>query len=194
MIEVEIRGNLSSTQYETMKCTLSERGEYIGSQDREMYLLRDYLGYSEDFATRTIDIRLRRTNGECEIMLKMKKGKDTTARREVSLKLKDTTLDNAKEIAKALGYSGGLCMYRISEQYRYHDIIWSLVRAPKNTNEDILYYEAEIEVEHEGDVQAIREKLIREARELGFEVLDENGTRKLIERLDREVNVWIKFD
>lgn len=193
MIEVEIRGNLSQEQFKKLKSFFEKNGMYLGHQDREMYLLKNYPGYSHDFVTRTTDIRLRSTNGSCEIMLKKKSGENTTSRKEYSLSLKDSDLTTAKEIAKGFGCDGGLYMHRISDIYEYQGIQWLLERAPNENGNDILFYEAEIEVATEVEITDAHKKLETEAQELGLEVLDDNGMRALIEKLDTEVNVWVEF-
>lgn len=193
MIEVEIRGNLSQEQFTKLKSFFEKNGTYLGHQDREMYLLKNYPGYSQDFVTRTTDIRLRSTNGECEIMLKKKSGENTTSRKEYSLPLKDTNLTTAKEIVKGFGCEGGLYMHRISEMYEYRGIQWLLERAPKKDDNDILFYEAEIEVATESEIENAHKKLETEALELDLEVLDDIGMRALIQKLDTEVNVWTEF-
>ncbi len=180
-IEVEIRGRLDDAGYEKFKAFLDEKGKHVKSQEREMILLRDYPGYSKDFVGRSVDVRLRQTNGECEIMLKRKV---ENAREEVQLKLQDTDLEAAKKVVKALGCTSGIWMHRLTEAYEYHDIEWGLVIAPNN----IRYYEAEIAVDDVSKVAQAHATLESEAKELGLEVLDDEGTRALIHRLDTEAN------
>lgn len=185
-IEVEIRGNLSRGDYDRVKAFLDEHGKHMKSQEREMFLLRDYPGYSRDFVGREVDIRLRNTNGSCEIMLKKRVG---NAREETQLKLHDGDLENAKKIVKALGCTETVWMHRLTEAYDHHGIEWALVIAPN----DIRYYEAELAVENESEVAQAHETLEREAREIGLEVLDEEGTRALIHKLDTEANRVVRL-
>lgn len=180
-IEVEIRGNLSDAEYGRVKSFLDEHGSHQESHEREMFLLRDYPGYSSGFVGRETDIRLRETNGACEIMLKQKVGE---AREEVSLQLKDTDLDKAKRVVKALGCKTALWMHRLKEVYEYNGVEWSLVIAPNN----IRYYEAEIAVASQDEISEADAKLKAEATKLGLEILDDAGTSALIHRLDTEAN------
>lgn len=185
-IEVEIRGNLDDAQCDRLKKFLDENGVHQESHEREMFLLFDYPGFSDGFVGRQTDIRLRNTNGQCEIMLKQK---TENARKEVSLKLKDNHLETAKEIVKAFGCNDALWMHRLKEIYMYHDVEWSLVIAPNN----IRYYEAEIAVETQDKVAIASDKLSDEAEKLGLEVLDDEGTAALIERLDTLANKKVKL-
>lgn len=190
MIEVEIRGRLTKEGYDQLKDFLSKNGELIESHEREMYMLRDYEGYTKDMAARTVDIRLRNTNGMCEIMLKRKVSENNTARREISLKLADTNLDAAKEIVKAFGCKGGLKMLRIKDVYRYKGIDWSLVKAPPK---EFYYFEAEIETADEAGIDAIIDQLKQEAANLGLDVLSKEQMQAYIHELDREVNEEVMF-
>ena len=180
-IEVEIRGRLDDKGYDNLKTFLDKNGQHKTSEEREMFLLQDYLGYSKDFVGRSVDIRLRNTNGQCEIMLKRQVA---GAREEVSLGLKENNLETAKTIIKALGCKTAIWMHRLKEVYEYKNIEWALVIAPNN----IRYYEAELCVQADSEVSAAHNQLEQAAKELSLEVLDDTGTRTLIERLDKEAN------
>lgn len=182
VIEVEIRGLLDSASYKELKARLEKEAELVERHDREMFLLRDYAGYTEDFVGRATDIRLRNTDGRCEIMLKQKIG---DAREEVSLKLQDTDLEQAKKVVKALGCTTAIRMHRLKEVYTHDGIEWSLVKAPPS---DIMYWEAELSVSGTEKVAAAHTRLADAAKALGMPVLDDTGTRALISRLDAEAN------
>jgi len=180
-IEVEIRGILDDAEYDRAKAFLDEHGTHQESHEREMFLLRDYPGYTKDFVGRDVDIRLRKTNGACEIMLKQKVG---NAREEISLQLKENDLETAKKVVKALGCATAVWMHRLKEVYEYNGVEWSLVIAPNN----IRYYEAELVVGSEEAVPEAHTRLEVEAKKIGLSVLDDAGTRALIHRLDTEAN------
>ncbi|HLD72171.1 MAG TPA: CYTH domain-containing protein [Candidatus Nanoarchaeia archaeon] len=180
-IEVEIRGRLDSKSYAELKLFLEKNGTHHASQEREMYLLQDYPGYTPDFVDRPMDIRLRNTNGQCEIMMKCAV---QGAREEVSLELKDSNLEKAKKVLKGLGCAKAIWMHRLKVIYKYKDIEWSLVIAPN----DIRYYEAELVVANDQEVAQANQRLVQVATELKLEVLDDTGTRALIEKLDKEAN------
>ncbi len=189
MIEVEVRGKLDEAGYEKLKSFLSSKGYFKGKHKREMYLLYDYPGYDEDPTKREVDIRLRNTDGFCEIMLKNKASDSNHARHEISLPLKDVTLDKAKEIVKALGCKKGLKMVREKEIFDYKGVEWSLVTCPKN----IRYYEAELEVDGSANIDQIHQKLIDQAVEVGVKPLSDDEMKEFIFWLDKEVNVEVDF-
>jgi adenylate cyclase class IV len=189
MIEVEVRGKLTKPEYDKIKKFLTDNGEFLSHQEREMYLLYGYEGYSMDPITRQVDIRIRSTNGKCEIMLKRKLSDGNIGRSELSLKLEDNSLDKAKEVVKALGIHKGLKMQRIIDNFSYNGILWSLVQTPK----DYFYFEGEIEVEAENEISPTHAKLEQGAKDLGLQVLDQNQTREFIEFLDKTVNEEVEL-
>ena len=122
MIEVEVRGPLTDEARGKLVDFLDANGELTEDQDREMILLHGYPGYDKDPNARDVDIRLRNTNGSCEIMVKRKTSEHNVARHEASLPLGCTDLVSAKAALKALGYDNGLWMHRKKRVYRYNDI------------------------------------------------------------------------
>ncbi len=193
MIEVELRGQLTKEQFEKLENFLKEHGSFKEFQDREMFLLYDYAGYSKDFTMRDIDIRLRNTNGNCEIMMKRKIGDDTTARKEISVPLKDTTLDNVKEIIKALGCSKALWMHRVKNSYMYEGSEWSCIVAPNKNGEDIYFYEVEREVSSLDDIQNTKEILKSQSKAFHLPILKGDEARAFIHTLDTQVNKVVEL-
>lgn len=186
-IEVELRGPLSGNDIERLETFFKKHGALVETQDREMYLLRGYPGYSTDFVGRDTDIRLRNTNGKCEIMLKQKVG---DAREEISLRLADDSLDAAKRIVKALGCTTARWMHRTKKVYLWKGIEWSLVKAPPSA---VLYFEAEISVFGEQEIDAAKEVITDAAKELHLSIYSDDETRALIERLNREANKEVEL-
>ncbi|HEY9582761.1 MAG TPA: CYTH domain-containing protein [Candidatus Paceibacterota bacterium] len=186
-IEVELRGILTEVSYVKLKIFLEQNGKHMKSFNREMYLFRDYPSYSEDFVGRKLDIRLRNTDGDCEIMLKEDIG---GAREEVSLKLVDHDLNKVKRIMKGLGIKEAIWMQRNKEIYEYKGIHFDLTRCPPS---DILYFEAEMNVSNVSEVQGATNKITSVAKEIGLEVLSDEETRVLIDDLDRKANKLVQI-
>jgi len=186
-IEIELRGLLTEDTYSKLKNFLEQNGKHIKSFNREMYLFRDYLGYSEDFVGRKLDIRLRNTDGDCEIMLKEDVG---GAREEVALKLVDNDLKKAKRIMRGLGIKEAVWMQRNKEIYEYKGINFDLTRCPPS---DILYFEAELNVSNPNEVQEATERIKAVAKEISLEILDDEATRVLIDDLDKRANKVVEI-
>ncbi len=188
MIEIELRGRLSDSEFDRLTAFLRKEGKLVETQDREMILLRGYPGYSEDPIVRDTDIRLRNTNGNCEIMVKRKASEGNISRHETSLKLHDKHLDTVKDVLKALGFSEGLWMHRKKEIYRYRDIEWSVVDVPRYR-----YFEAEKEVEDQESIEKAKGEIEEEAKALGLTVMTPEQVRDFIYELDKAVNKDIEW-
>lgn len=189
MIEVEVRGPLTKEEAQKFEEFLRQHGEHVESHTREMIRLYDYPGFHEDTLLREVDIRLRDTDGRCEIMVKKKMSENNVGRSELSLKLQDTNLNTAKEVLKALGYAKGLWMHRKKDVYKYADIEWSIVEAP----ESIFYYEAEQESNDTVDFKAIETHLMNEAKKLELQVFEPQEYREFIQFLTEKVNKRITW-
>ena len=116
-IEVEIRGGLNKESYTIFLNFLKEKGEYIESQNRQMILLYDYPGFDINPLARNVDIRLRETNGFCELMIKNKITENNEARNEISINLSQNTWEENIFFLKSLGIKRGLWMKRKKEVY-----------------------------------------------------------------------------
>ena len=189
MIEVEIRGRLSEDEYIALRKTFAEKGRFIEHLEREMILLRGYPGYEESSLSRQMDIRLRNTNGRCEIMAKRNAGENNVGREEISLELHDNTLETAKRMMKALGFEGGLRMIRIMDLYKYASIHWQVIATPKG----LWYYEAEQEAHSDSEVSRIEQHLRSTARSLGLSALQPHELQEFNNLLDKEVNEEVMF-
>ena len=194
MIEVEIRGRLDKGAATKLRSFFGKKGTLVEKQSREMILLFDNPGYADDPGKREVDIRLRNTNGTCEIMVKRKAHEHNAGRSEVSLKLSDKNLENAKEIVKAFGCSRGLWMHRTKNVYRHNGIEWSIVEAvphPSIKNsaaKRIFYFEAERAARDGADIEKIRMALVAEAERLGLSVFTPEQYYDFVGELGREVN------
>jgi len=184
MIEVEIRGRLDKAGFDRLKQFMEKSGKHIQSHEREMYLLLDYPGFDIDPNVRSTDIRLRRTDDFCEIMLKRNVGAHNAAREEISLPLGVSELAEAKKMLSALGHKQAIGMQRWKDIYIYQGVEWSLVRTPK----DYFYYEAELVVENGVNPDAAHKQLEAAVKALELPLLDPDGTREFFYFLDKEVN------
>lgn len=189
MIEVEIRGRLTKRGYESLKRTLKRKGKFLRHLEREMYLLRDYPGYSKSFVHRNMDVRLRNTNGQCELMIKRKAAHKNTGREEVSLEFKDGNLGTAMRAMRALGFKKALKMVRTMDVYRYRGIEWQIVKTPKG----LWYWEAELAAKRKDEVKKAHARLIREARNLNLKIMTPKELQEFIDVLDKKVNVEVNL-
>ena len=87
MIEVEIRGELNKEEKDKFLIYLESNAKHIEDHDRQMILFYDYPGFNINPLKRDVDMRLRETNGVCEIMIKNKVEENNLARNELSINL-----------------------------------------------------------------------------------------------------------
>lgn len=187
MIEVEIHGPLSRETFEGLREFLQTHGEARGVESREMYILRGYPGWDDAFTERRVDIRLRNTDGACEIMMKRRVSEH--AKREIPLRLADTDLKNAKLVLAALGCLTARKAKRRKTLFVYHGVEWSLVEAGK----DIYYYEAELLTSSPEDVETLTRRLETEARALRLTVFSKKELQDFVNMLDQTVNVTVSL-
>ncbi len=196
MIEVEIRGRLTTEEAQKLAGFLRGNGEFVESHSREMILLYDYPGYADDPNKREVDIRLRDTDGKVEVMIKRKLHEHNVGRSELSIPIAGT-LEDAKQLAKAFGCGRGLWMHRTKQVYRYKDIEWSVVEAlarPENGgSKGIWYYEAEQESAEATDVGSVRNALEKEVGALGLSTWTPEEYLEFVTMLGREVNERIEW-
>lgn len=189
MIEVEIRGELTQKEFEQLNIFFEQKGKLLEVQDREMILLRDTPGYNEDPTLREVDIRIRKTNGDTEIMVKEKKSDGNVSRLEHSFKLGNLEIEGAKKFVKFFGSQRGQWMHRKKKVYEYEDIYWSLVEAVPG----IFYYEAEIETKEENNLLKIENFLKEKANELALKVFTKEEYKEFIKMLGEKVNKYIEW-
>ncbi|MFZ2886412.1 MAG: hypothetical protein WA021_01185 [Minisyncoccia bacterium] len=195
MIEIEIRGPLTPEGTEKLREFFRANGELLETQDREMILLFDYPGYADDPIKREVDVRLRSTDGKCEVMIKRKAHEHNAGRSEHSIPISGT-LEDAKVLAKGFGCARGLWMHRKKEVYSYNGVEWSVVEAvaaPGKDGKDIWYYEAEQEVAEGADVEEVRQALANEAAALNLSIFTPDEYHEFVNMLGREVNQQIEW-
>jgi adenylate cyclase class IV len=189
MIEVEIRGELTKNKFDELNKYFSENGKILETQDREMILLRDTIGYDEDPTIRKVDIRIRKTNGDTEIMVKEMKSAGNVARSEKQYKMGQISIDEAKEFVKFFGSQKGQWMHRKKNVYEYGGGHWSLVEAVPG----IYYYELEQEVEEGTDLEAVRTELVKIVDSMSLPHFTSQEYKAFIEMLGEKVNKYIEW-
>lgn len=196
MIEVEIRGPLTLGQASDFKARLARDGRHLRHQDREMILLRDYPGYSKDPTERILDIRLRRTNGATEIMVKRQASKGNVARYELSLPIAGDHFGTAKRVLAELGFATGLWMHRVSDVYEYQGVEWTVAAAHDPQGTAVRYYfEAERESPTPDAIEQVRSELVDTAKRLGLSVLEtDSSVRSFIYELDQIANREVQLN
>lgn len=194
MIEVEIRGPLDEKGYETLKDVLSKFGSHVEDQKREMILLFDYPGFNINPLLRKVDIRLRNTNGKCEVMVKHGESEHNTARKEISIPSADNNWENMIAMVKAFGITKGLWMRREKEVFSMNGVEWSLAKAiSRDGARTLCYYEAEIATSDSLHIDEIKKNLEEEAKKLNLPIWLPEEYKAFVDRLGVEVNEEISL-
>lgn len=189
MIEVEIRGQLNEKSYTTLRDILMQFGVHIEDQKREMILLYGYPGFDVDPLKRKVDIRLRNTNGNCEVMIKHTESEFNIARKEVSIPSGDNDWQKMINMVKAFGITKGLWMRREKEVFMFNNIEWSLAKAiSRDGAKTFYYYEAENPTSDRLHVEEIKKNLEQEVKRLNLPIMSPKEYKAMVEMFGREVN------
>lgn len=181
-IEVELRGLLSSDEYNNLKAFFDENAQKKEEKDR---ILIDYSTFLPGgVEERKKDIRLRVTNGIPEIIIKLGEWGGSEQRKELSVKTAPGTFDLLTEIFAALGYNKGVLAVRKSHVYEYKDTEFALVEVPGHS----YYFEAE-KMAHAGeDTEELIQEINTICAELDLTVFTKEDFFAYIQKLNQEAN------
>ncbi len=186
-IEVELRGLLTADQAKDLTDFLLKNGHPKGEKHR---VLVDYSTFLPGgVRDRKKDIRIRITNGEPELIIKLGGWGGEESREEVSVFTRDTTFDVLARAMSELGYKKGVCAERFSKVFDYKDVEFAIVEVPNHS----YYFEVEKMVASNEEPEALSE--LRElCKSLELECLDAEGFYQYIEALNKEANLVFDAD
>jgi adenylate cyclase class IV len=178
MMEVELRGLLDKNECDKLTSFLENNGKKIGESLR---LLIDYTPFKED---KDLDVRLRITGENAEIMIK--KGRYlSSARKEIQLRISKRDIPNAIEVLGALGYTKGIVAIRKIYKYVYEEIEFAVSDIAK-VNDDLsimpsqaFFFEAEIMADEE-EVGNAKKEISHLLNKLGLNEIDDEKFRDYV--------------
>lgn len=177
MIEVEVRGPITSEDHKRVSAILEEKGASKKFQDRI------FIDYSEPMATRTRDVRIRCTNGISEIMVKLGKTGGADSRREFGSKVGQNKFDELVGVMHALGYDKGpLCHFQ-SDIFKFEEFEIVLKIVPGRNDHGL--FEAEIEVATDAEVPEARGKLESLLGSLGLKKYTDSEFTEYVDSLSK---------
>lgn len=180
-IEIEIRGPLTKKKFDNLMGLFEKDGKKTAEKDR---VIVDYSTFLEGgVEDREKDIRLRVTNGNPEIILKIGKWGGTENRKELSVFTK-SDFDTLVEMFGELGFLKGILCVRKSKIYEYQDIEFALVEVPGHS----YYYEAEKMARSSDDHAKITKKIQTVCKKLGLEIFNQKQFFNYIKKLNKEAN------
>lgn len=184
-IEVELRGRLDSEQYKKLTDIFSEEGKFLQEKKRVFIDYSTFLE-GEGVRERQRDIRIRNTNGESEIMIKLGGWGGNEHREELSVPT-NASFDTLAKAMNALGYRKGVLCVRYTKAYTYKNIEFALVEVPSHS----YYFEAEKMVASDHDMESAKQEIRTVCGELGLEVFSDEALYSYIETLNKEANgIW----
>ncbi|OGD57345.1 hypothetical protein A2V71_00820 [Candidatus Berkelbacteria bacterium RBG_13_40_8] len=187
-IEVEIRGPITERKFEDLNKLFKKDGTFLSEKDRIVLCYPDPESGSlvEDVNT---DVRIRTTNGIPELNVKQGKWGGNESRREFSLVGKNGEFDKMVMMMAAMGFKTGVLAVRKGKVYQYKDIEFSLVEVPHHS----YYFEAEMMVGDEKDIENAQKKMRKTCANLDLEVWDDKGFYEYINKLNSESNEDFDF-
>lgn len=181
-IEVEIRGPLTKAKYGALIGFLHENGKELNEKKR---VFIDYSTFLEGGVEhRQKDIRIRSTNGESEIIIKLGNWGGAENRKELSVYIKDGSFDTLVEIFGELGYVKGVLCERIIKNFLYKDVEFAVVEVPGHS----FYYEAEIMATSDEDHDEVLKKLQNICTDLSLKIFSKEDFFEYVAKLNSEAN------
>ncbi|MFA6963774.1 MAG: CYTH domain-containing protein [Patescibacteria group bacterium] len=187
-IEVEVRGMLPKEKVERLKTLFAKDGRLKESKKR---LLIDYSSFipGQELGDRDRDIRLRTTNGQPEIIVKLGNWGVDERREEISIKTEEGSFEELVKAFAAMNMRKGMMAIRESEVYDYKGIEFAIVTVPNHS----YYFEAEKMSTEENSKQAYQE-ILEVCKDLGLEPFDQKGFLDYIDLLNKEANQVFDFE
>lgn len=176
-IEVEHRGVLTKKKFDQLKLFLKKRGKFIKEKDRFSVIYFPSGKEKVRIPKSPIDLRVRITNKQAEIVLKYGKSSGADARKEFSFPINSSQFEEAIEFLFYLGFYYGALQATKTFLYMYKGVEFSIVHASAFG----YYFEAEILTDKKS-VGNANKKIMSVIKELDLDALNERDFYKLLEK------------
>ncbi len=188
-VEVEHRGRLSESEFMRNKSFFDKEGSFLGKNDRfSIIYSQNKEEETENLSHSPIDLKLRITNKNEELVMKYGDWSANDARREFCFTLEKGKFEEMIDFLKILGHYHGVLQATKTHLYRYKEVDFYLVEVPGWG----YYFEAEILT----DPSYIKEanKKIREVcEELEMKILGHQDFCKLLKSLNERPGYRFNF-
>ncbi len=185
-----MRGPLTQTHYQEIKSSL-ESNESIVSKGKKERLMVCCTGIEElKTNPKAKDIRAKITNGKAELSIKLGNWGAEDQREETSIYIKQNQFMNLIKGFRLLGHKKVIWAQRNSERYQIGEIELAIIEVPGHS----IFFEIEIEVEKQEQVQAAREKIINLAKKLKLSFYTDQEWFQSVEKLDKEANRFLNLE
>ena len=191
-IEVELRGPLDEAAYQHLIAYSESHGTLVSRENR---FFIDYSTFIEGVGERKLDVRVRKTNGEVQIVVK--KGEfGGPNRTEAIVRVKDSDLVGAVQMMGLLGYRKGVACDRGITRYDVDGIeiaIQDVRRYRGDHGTHSRFFEAEI-LCHEGEADAAEARIRSLCQTIGLTVYEKSAWYDYVHRINDEANGVFDLD
>ena len=187
-IEVEHRGLLPEKDFGKINSFLEKNAKFLGEKDRfSVVYFQTRADRASDAVNDTIDLKVRITNKEAELVMKHGKWGGKDSRKEFSIPIQKEKFDEMIEVLKILGWTHGILMATKTLAYDYHGIEFALVEVPNWGH----YFEAEILTDEDAAKEADK-KIESECKKIGLKLIEGKELYKMLDELNNRPGM--KFD
>ncbi len=187
--EIEQRGRLTVKKFNDLTQFLKENGTFIDQKNRLSLIWCTAKVNISEVKDEQIDLRLRVTNGQGEVVLKHGKWGGKDARKEFSFKVEtQEKFWDYLEFVRILGYKNFLVTETIKDDYHYKGIDFSLVEIPGWGN----YFEAEILADKD-QINIANQKIEKTIHDLGLTTLNESAYHVLLDSINNRPSAKIEL-
>ena len=186
MFEVEARGELTVSTDEIIKRFRKLNANFLGKTRRfSLIYLRNKSADKND----PIDLRIRVTNGESEIVLKYGKWGAFDNREEVAVPIDTKDFSDAVEMLKLLGWAHGIINGNHRCKFRYKGIEFVFV-----DNGVATYFEAERLTKTKDKIAEERKYIAKICNELVIKPFSDTEFYGLIDKINNSKGMRFNFD
>lgn len=150
--EVELRGPLHRSRYDGLLRFLRKNGKSLEHRTRTNYLF--------DHKNKQVDLRVRSTNDDIEMVLKLGHV-GAHRRKEISFRLGKIKLEDALDFLYHLSYRKGWTGVRISDIFKYMGFEFAVVSVPGRGEYHTYYFEIEGKARAAADVPKVKKRMLR---------------------------------
>jgi len=187
--EIELRGPITKKKITELVKLFRKNGKFVSRKDRILIHYFDDHGDETALRKLTKDFRVRTTNGQPELILKLGSWGGREQRQELCVTLHKGQFDTLVSILGHMGFTKGIFAERRGSIYKYKGVEFSLVEVPGHS----YYFEAERIVSAKKYTTECRHKILKVCQELGLEVFDKNGFHDYISLLNKTANSRFNF-
>ena len=187
--EVEVRGKILG-QFATLLTRFRKIATFVGEKDRFslIYFNHGLVKDVREIKDEKIDLRLRITNKQAELVLKYGTWGGSDSREEISLPVPNEKFAETVLLLQRLGWTKGVALATKTYTFQYQGIEFALVQTKHLT-----YFEAEKMVTTKKDIEKERDHILTICRSLGLEPFSDESFMDTINLLNNHPDNQFNF-